>query len=128
MGVCTEVVCDYTVDGCEALAYEQYREVFSFNFVHAAASDSSRRQSYTVVCPKNYTNMNFIPHMCTCHWSNSSRLPCRHASLLATVFKEYENGKGRFPLEFMFHQYWRKDNASWTTDEVIRARLGPLNH
>ena len=58
---------NYTVDGCEVLVHEQYGEVFSFNVVHAAASDSSPRQSYTVVCPKDYTNMNFIPHMCTCH-------------------------------------------------------------
>ena len=118
----------YTVDGCETLVHEKYGEVFSFKVVQVGAEESTSTRSYTVVCPKSYASSYFIPHMCTCHWSNSAGLPCRHASRVATFFQEYTKCQGRFPLELMFHHYWRKDTSAWSTTQIIQARLGALNH
>lgn len=69
-------------------------------------------------------------YKCTCSWSRSTGIPCAHVVRVATVFTEKAHERPniavvlgrRIALEELFHPYWSRHEADWTTEQIVAHR------
>lgn len=69
-------------------------------------------------------------YKCTCSWSRTTGIPCAHVVRVATVFTEKANERPniavvlgrRIALEELFHPYWSRHEADWTTEQIVAHR------
>ena len=87
---------------------------------------------HRVICPIEMPDEPFVSGLCSCSWSLSTGLPCRHAVRVGTLYTagevsglpEHVSLPSKYPLHAMFHPYWRKDGEGWQEVEIVALRQG----